>query len=93
MARGYYWYGNKRKGPGRPPKWVEKILSDADKEGEGKPHEEPGNSVTDVEETGPTMEPVGPERIGQELTEHESNNRMSGRYLLRRDPKPPERLC
>jgi len=27
MAR-YYWYGNKRKGPGRPPKWVVNILSD-----------------------------------------------------------------
>ena len=26
---GYYWYGNKRKGPGRPPKWVENILADA----------------------------------------------------------------
>ena len=25
---GYYWYGNKRKGPGRPPKWVVNILSD-----------------------------------------------------------------
>ena len=26
---GYYWYGSKRKGPGRPPKWVEDVLSDA----------------------------------------------------------------
>ena len=25
---GYYWYGNKRMGPGRPPKWVDKLLSD-----------------------------------------------------------------
>ena len=25
---GYYWYGNKRKGPGRPPKWVETALGD-----------------------------------------------------------------
>ena len=24
---GYYWYGNKRKGPGRPPKWVETVLT------------------------------------------------------------------
>ena len=23
---GYYWYGGKRKGPGRPPKWVDKML-------------------------------------------------------------------
>ena len=24
---GYYWYGNKRRGPGRPPKWVNNLLS------------------------------------------------------------------
>ena len=23
---GYFWYGGRRKGPGRPPKWVEKLL-------------------------------------------------------------------
>ena len=23
---GYYWYGGKQKGPGRPPKWVEQFL-------------------------------------------------------------------
>ena len=25
---GYYWYGGKRRGPGRPPKWVDKLLSE-----------------------------------------------------------------
>ena len=25
---GYYWYGGKRKGPGRPPCWVDNLLSD-----------------------------------------------------------------
>ena len=24
---GYYWYGSKRRGPGRPPKWVDSLLS------------------------------------------------------------------
>ena len=24
---GYFWYGGRRKGPGRPPKWVDKFLS------------------------------------------------------------------
>ena len=23
---GYYWYGGKRSGPGRPPKWVDKLM-------------------------------------------------------------------
>ena len=27
---GYYWYGSKRRGPGRPPKWVDQLLSGAD---------------------------------------------------------------
>ena len=27
---GYYWYGGKRKGPGRPPKWVDEFLSSPD---------------------------------------------------------------
>ena len=25
---GYYWYGTKRKGPGRPPRWVDALLAD-----------------------------------------------------------------
>jgi len=25
---GFYWYGGKRRAPGRPPKWVEQILAD-----------------------------------------------------------------
>ena len=24
---GFYWYGGKSKGPGRPPKWVEQLLA------------------------------------------------------------------
>ena len=24
---GYFWYGNKRHGPGRPPKWVDLMLN------------------------------------------------------------------
>lgn len=44
---GYYWYGNKRKGPGTPPKWVENVLagtSDCGKEErDDTPVNEPGN--------------------------------------------------
>ena len=24
---GYYWYGNRRKGPGRPPKWLDQLMT------------------------------------------------------------------
>ena len=32
---GYYWYGHRRSGPGRPPKWVERLLSDRGASGSG----------------------------------------------------------
>ena len=35
---GYYWYGNRRKGPGRPPKWLDQMMSYA-------------NSTEDVDNT------------------------------------------
>ncbi len=25
---GFFWYGSKRRGPGRPPKWVENLMTD-----------------------------------------------------------------
>ena len=25
---GFFWYGGNRRGPGRPPKWVEQFLTD-----------------------------------------------------------------
>ena len=27
---GFYWYGNRRAGPGRPPRWIEQLLSNSD---------------------------------------------------------------
>ena len=27
FTAGYYWYGSKRRGPGRPPQWVQEVLS------------------------------------------------------------------
>ena len=62
---GYYWYGSKRKGPGHPPKWVEKVLSDMDKEAEIKHCEEPESSMASVEPTEPELNEYG-------STEHES---------------------
>ena len=88
----YYWYGNKRKGP---PKWVEKVLSDTDKEAESKPQKEPESSMASVTETESSIESTEPELNKHESTEHESvqvNNPVMKRYSLRRNPKPLERL-
>ena len=39
---GYYWYGDKRHGPGRPPKWVDKLLRK-----DGNQNEESDNPGTE----------------------------------------------
>ena len=39
---GYYWYGDKRHGPGRPPKWVDKLLRK-----DGNQNEESDNPRTE----------------------------------------------
>ena len=42
---GYFWYGGKRKGPGRPPKWVEKLMR------KGAAGNQTGRSSTDGDVT------------------------------------------
>ena len=64
---GYYWYGNKRKGPGLPPKWVEKILSDTDKEEGNEPQEELEYSMASIADVDPSIGSTVPD----ELTETE----------------------
>ena len=46
---GFYWYGGKRRSPGRPPKWVEQTLEELDKIEEVT--DDPDDPVTE-EETG-----------------------------------------
>ena len=55
---GYYWYGNRRKGPGRPPKWLDRMMSSSsgtidvtddtnDVDTDVDEDTEPSNSTTD----------------------------------------------
>ena len=60
---GYYWYGT-RKGPGHPPKWVEKILFNEVEELED---EEPDLSMANVAGAEPAREPIGPEPTPSEV--------------------------
>ena len=95
LLTGYYWYGNKRKRPGHPPKCVEKVLSNTDKEAEIKPQEEPESSMASVTETESSVELTEPELNEHESPEHKSvqvANPVLRRYPLRRNPKPPKRL-
>ena len=63
LLAGYYWYGNKRKGPGRPPKWVEKILSDADKEEDNESLEGPESFMASITDFEPSVEPTVPNEL------------------------------
>ena len=35
---GFYWYGRHRRGPGRPPKWVQSLLEGDNRKNEPTPH-------------------------------------------------------
>ena len=56
---GFYWYGGKRRGPGRPPKWVLKVLNSLDSE---KDTEEPptGTPESQVEQSLAVNDSRGP---------------------------------
>ena len=45
---GYFWYGGRRRGPGRPPKWVEKLLEGSDNVG-GSPDNSASPNVDEQE--------------------------------------------
>ena len=47
FTAGFYWYGTKRKGPGRPPRWVERLLLDSGSDAEGCVPDETSTSTSD----------------------------------------------
>ena len=75
LLAGYYWYGNKRKGPGRPPKWVEKILSDRDKEENNKFLEESECSMASIADVEPSVESTVPNKF-TEIEPNESESKQ-----------------
>ena len=90
---GYYWYGNKRKGPGRPPKWVDDLLTT------GEDREMPP-SQTDLPETDiksqseVAQEPEVCDSDSEQEVEAESIPVRTGaeHYGLRRRVSPPKTL-
>ena len=69
---GYYWYGSKRVGPGRPPKWVDHVLTDT--------------SVTTPAEHTPM--PQSPATTLSKSSRPATRTRSSGKYSLRANPRP-----
>ena len=91
---GFYWYGGKRRGPGRPPKWVEQILADnqlneatdADDDGtrssqgdRSTQHDLPHQTASTVADHGPSS------RLTQQ-------KRMTSKYNLRQSPCRPKKF-
>ena len=69
---GYYWYGSKRVGPGRPPKWVDHVLTDT--------------SVTTPAEHTPM--PPSPATTLSKSSRLATRTRSSGKYSLQANPRP-----
>ena len=73
---GYYWYGGKRRGPGRPPRWVERLLTS----GVPRPAQDAtarqdkiGDSPTlSKEAPGPALEDKGHSREHEPPDDHDS---------------------
>jgi len=71
---GYYWYGTRRAGPGRPPKWVDKLL----KMGEARDYENddstdpPDSSLDEDDDNEATREGASPTFVegGSGYTDH-----------------------
>ena len=57
---GYYWYGNRQPGPGRPPKWVTRLLEDSTRPDHSDLEDGPVTQSED-EESSPPPEPSQPE--------------------------------
>ena len=71
---GYYWYSNKRKGPGCPPKWVETVLTGTQVQDQ--------DSTTLLEQvtsfpTGQDINPISQNSTSTILSLESDNNAMS----------------
>ena len=93
---GYYWYGNKRKGPGRPPKWVNDLLTTG--EDREMPPSQTDLPETDIESQSEVAEEAemcdsDSEPVQQEVEDESIPVRTGAEhYGLRRRVSPPKRL-
>ena len=86
---GYYWYGGRRKGPGRPPKWVELLLQSgssldavAGEEPAHQHHTDPIAMDTHRDQV-PARGKEGDPIQGEELTQEEEGDAAQERKSLR----------
>ena len=92
---GYFWYGGKRKGAGRPPRWVETLLGDQNTSCP-EPREE-ANTCDPEKET----EPMGLVEVSEaldipvedtEVGESESDEALGSEEEAVEPPDPPVKM-
>ena len=82
----FFWYGGKRRGPGRPPKWVEQFLDD--KEVNNESDMTSGNDMTIVSQGNHTAQDNLPHQSVSTATDNgpshvsTQQNRTTGKYNL-----------
>ena len=87
---GYFWYGGKRKGPGRPPKWVQSILANGANQGEAEAQPSCVEETSSRKES--TREGQSPRKelstCNQDLHKEERQDQAPRRYPLRKRTQP-----
>ena len=89
---GFYWYGKKRRGPGRPPKWVEQLLDNGNpmELGDDPCSDESGARASDLEDS--DLETNVEQSTDSREQESSPLRAETDRYSLRRRVSPPDRL-
>ena len=72
---GFYWYGGRRRGPGRPPRWVSEILNSGDTHVTEDPEEseatfdgeDPADRVTDIDTSVASARDVTPALVNESI--------------------------
>ena len=92
---GYFWYGSKRRGPGRPPKWTEALMQRGQLTGECFAEADDSTEEADAqaESSDEPTESAGLEADTCTACDEMPPPRTSGRYSLRRQVQAPDRLC
>ena len=82
---GFYWYGQRKHGPGRPPKWIDRLMSDSTETALSLPEPDP---PVEIDPDTPDLDAPNPDPHHQVTrTERE----LSSRYALRPHVVPPQR--
>ena len=92
---GFYWYGTRRHSPGRPPKWVQQLLSEdpSSESKESDPHADSALTSTTDPEPDPQEIGDGEGEVESELVVDATlDTRTHVHYSLRNKVSAPQRL-